>query len=118
MLPIWLKFFSVAATLGIAGTVFFLAGKPMTHHRTIETIASTMLVMGIPLVGALVVMAAHGKWEGFIFLCVITNVFFVAACLGYIVADRFNLERFQTTIGAGMASLILFGGPLAAAILP
>ena len=105
-------------TLGVIVFVLRMHGTMSATNRTIETLAAALMMMAIPMVLTLVMLVYQQKWEGVFFLSTITNVFALALVAGYAYGRRYHKDAFETAMGFGLASLIIFGGPIAAYFLP
>jgi hypothetical protein len=118
MIDIALRAFSLAMTIGVLALAFKLQHSPTAHGRTVETISSIVLLMAVPMVIVVCMLMVRQKWEGVFFICTLANVFAVAVVAGYFLGIHTKHDAFETAIGAGMLSLIVAGGPLAAYFLP
>lgn len=118
MLPILIKFASLAVNLAIIIFVIQATGKPNTHHRSLQMLAGTGLILAVPMAILMALCVAQGLWAGLLFLSALSNVSFVSAGVGYGIGQAMKIDPFPIATGGAIASLLLFGGFLGALILP
>lgn len=118
MLDLIIKLLNLMMTIGVFFLLWKLSKAPGLMVRSVSILVSVLNVFAIPLALCIAVMALRGKWEGVFFTCAMTNVLAVAIYAGYKYGRHCRKDAFETAIFSGLASLIIFGGPLAAYFLP
>lgn len=118
MLPILIKFTSLAVNLAIVIFVIQATGKPNTHHRSLQMLAGIALILAVPVAVLMALCVVQGLWAGLLFLSALSNVAFVSAATGYGIGQAMKTDPFPMATGGALLSLLLFGGFLGAMILP
>lgn len=111
--------FSLIITIAVIIFTVKMSGNVGYRARSLQTLASSFIMMGVPTLLLLAMCASQGKWADFFLVCGLISAWAIGSVFGYGYAKaRPSADPFFSMFIGGLIALPIVGTPLAIYMIP